>query len=218
MATVSLTDLETSNVPTDMPNFSIAETPTMSVVEFSDCVTKLLFPYINTFTGSGGAFSHFGTGIDFANTTWDPWNPTFDTANLYADEHAGSAIPQSGSCTVYLYPANESTTQVYTTPVISAGGSFAFDVGSAVPGFAGQSGYAFAVCGFQNAYGFAEIFDNYGVGDPTATLGYLAYIIPNPAFYHRSPAGDMLGEEAIAPYDINKAIQKILTYGLGGKY
>jgi len=217
-ATVSLTDLETSAVPLDMPNFSIAETPTVSVVEFSDCVTKLLFPYINTFTGAGGAFSHFGTGIDFANTTWDPWNPTFDTGNLYASEHRGSAVPQSGSCTVYFYPANESTTQVYTTPVISAGGSFAFDVGSSATGFAGQSGYAIAICGFQNAYGFAEIYDNYGVGDPTATLAYLAYILPEPAFYHRSPAGDALGEEAIAPININKAIEKILMYGIGKGY
>jgi len=213
-ATVSLTDLETSVVPLDMPNFSIVETPTLSVVEFSDCVTKLLFPYINTYNGGGTAFSRFGTGIDFANTTWDPWNPTFDTANLYSSEHNGSAVPQSGSCTVYLYPANESTTQVYTTPVISAGGSWSFDVGTAAPGFAGQTGYAIAICGFQNAYGFAEIFDNYGVGDPTATLGYLAYILPEPAFYHRSPAGDALGEEAIAPYNINKAIEKILMYGV----
>jgi hypothetical protein len=80
--------------------------------------------------------------------------------------------------------------------------------------FAGNTGYAIAICAFQNAYGFAEIYDNYGIGAPTATLGYLAYILPNPAFYHRSPAGDALGESAIAPYDINKYIEKLLMYGI----
>jgi hypothetical protein len=176
--------------------------PGLSVVDFNDCVTNLLFPYINTFNVAGTAFSHFGTGIDFANTTWDPWNPLFDTANLYLDEHKGSAVPQSGSCTVYFYPANEGTTVIYTTPVISAGGSYAFDAAAA--GFKGKTGYAIAICGFQNAYGFAEIYDNWGVGDPTATLGYLAYILPNPAFYRRSPAGDGLGEEAIAPINMSR--------------
>ena len=217
-ATVSLTDLEETAVPPDMPYFTTAETPELSVVEFSDCVTKLLFPYINTYQANNlSPFSHFGTGIDFANTTWDPWNPTLNPG-VYPDEEKGSAVPQSGSCSVYLYPADESTTQVFVTPTISAGGSFAFDVASSVPGFAGQTGYAIAVCGFQNAYGFAEIYDNFGplVGynDPGATLGYLAYIIPNPAFYHRSPAGDGLGESAIAPLAVDKFIQKMLFYGV----
>jgi len=189
----------------DIPYFaSVSELPApgLSVVDFSDCVTNLLFPYINTFNVAGTAFSHFGTGIDFANTTWDPWNPLFDTANLYLTEHKGSAVPQSGSCTVYFYPANEGTTVIYTTPVISAGGSYAFDAAAA--GFKGKTGYAIAICGFQNAYGFAEIYDNWGVGDPTATLGYLAYILPDPAFYRRSPAGDALGEEAIAPINMSR--------------
>jgi hypothetical protein len=121
---------------------------------------------------------------------------------LYLTEHKGSAVPQSGSCTVYFYPANEGTTVIYTTPVISAGGSYAFDAAAA--GFKGKTGYAIAICGFQNAYGFAEIYDNWGVGDPTATLGYLAYILPDPAFYRRSPAGDALGEEAIAPINMSR--------------
>jgi hypothetical protein len=197
----------------DIPYFngtSELPLPGLSVVDFSNCVTNLLFPYINTINTAGTAFAHFGTGIDFANTTWDPWNPAFDTANLYLDEHKGSAVPQSGSCTVYFYPFTEGATVVFATPVISAGGSYAFDAAQA--GFRGSYGYAIAICGFQNAYGFAEIYDNYGVGDPTATLGYLAYIIPDPAFYRRSPAGDALGEESIAPINLNRFWQKFFLY------
>jgi hypothetical protein len=124
----------------------------------------------------------------------------------------GSAVPQSGSCTVFLYPANTSVgTQVFTTPNIPSGGSWAFDVASAVPGFAGNTGYAIAVCDFQNAYGFAEIYDNYGIGAPTATLGYESYILPDPTFYHRSPAGHALGEDAIAPVNMMELLQKLLA-------
>jgi hypothetical protein len=230
--TLSLTDDFPSNAPSEMPNFSIPENPQeLEVVDFTDCVTKLLFPYINIYQGSLAVpFAHFGTGIDIANTTWDPWNPKYDTENQYPDEHKGSAVPQNGSCTFYFFPADETQSYVVSTPTISAGGSWAFDVAytlaTQIPGFKSfgfggggttpGTGYAIAVCGFQNAYGFAEIYDNYGgvvgTGSPGATLGYLAYILPNPAFYHRSPAGDALGEEAIAPINVNRMILRLLMY------
>jgi hypothetical protein len=218
-AQIDLVDGSPSTAPDEMPYFTASEVTGLAVVDFSDCVTKLLFPYINAYQGPGSApFSHFGTGIDFANTTWDPFALTATGgAYIYPDEAKGSAVPQSGSCTVYLYPANEGTTQVVTTPPISAGGSYAFDVATAAPKFAGSTGYAIAVCNFQNAYGFAEIYDNFGgpVGTaaPGATLGYLAYIIPDPAFYHRSPAGDALGESAIAPINLDKLWRKLFMYG-----
>ncbi len=223
-ASVTLTDLypedgSTSQVNGEMPYFTANEATGLAVVDFTDCVTSLLFPYINTYkAGSAyGAFSNFGTGIDFANTTWDPYALTGTGGSyIYPDMAKGSALPQSGSCTLYLYPADESTVQVFVTPTISAGGSYGFDVAASVPGFSGKTGYGIAICGFQNAYGFAEIYDNSAVAplNPEATLGYLAYILPDPAFYHRSPAGDALGESAIAPVNINKMIQKLLMYGI----
>jgi hypothetical protein len=182
----------------NIPYFTGAaeETTPLTVVNFSDCVTNLLFPYVNTFMAGGtAAFANFGTGIDFANTTTDPFGLSTATA-------AGSAVQQTGSCTVYLYPASASGMVAFTTPSIPSGGSWAFDVASSVPGFAGNTGYAIAICNFQNAYGFAEIYDNYGIGAPTATLGYEAYILPDPEFYHRTPAGDALGESAIAPINL----------------
>jgi hypothetical protein len=161
--------------------------------------TYLLFPYVNTYMGGGTAFSRFGTGIDFANTTMDPFGSNPATAK-------GSATPQSGSCTVYFYPANTSVgVQTYTTPPMPSGGSFAFDVGSSVPGFAGNTGYAIAICGFTNAYGFAEIYDNYGIGNPTATTSYQANIMADPALYPRT-AADGSGNAAI---DMMKLLQKL---------
>jgi hypothetical protein len=190
----------------NIPYFTGAaeETTPLAVVNFSDCVTNLLFPYVNTFViGGTYAFANFGTGIDFANTTTDPFGAFTATA-------AGSAVQQSGSCTVYFYPANLSSAPVYTTPTIPSGASWAFDVGSSVPAFYGNTGYAIAICNFQNAYGFAEIYDNYGIGSPTATLSYEAYILPAPQFYHRTPAGDALGESAIAPVNLVHMLQKLV--------
>lgn len=217
-AQVQLTDDYPSTAPAEMPYFTNPEDTPFSVVEFKDCVTKLLFPYVNAFVAGGSyAFSNFGTGINVANTTLDPFGLTDSTgALLYPDEARGSAIPQSGSCTFYFYPSDESAAVVYATPSISAGGSFAFDAGSAASGFQGKTGYAIAICNFQNGHGFAEIFDNYGIGAPTATLGYLADVLPDPAFYPRSPAGDGLGEGAIAPVNINHFLLKLLMKGISG--
>jgi hypothetical protein len=193
--------------PQPIPYFTgTAEEATgLPVVNFGDCVTYLLFPYVNTFMAGGtAAFANFGTGIDLVNTTSDPFGSNPATAG-------GSAVPQSGSCTVYLYPANVKVgVQTFSTPPIPSGGSWAFDVASSVPGFAGNTGYAIAICNFQDGYGFIEIYDNYGIGAPTATLGSNAYILPNPAFYPRSAAGDVSGESAIAPGIANKVMQKLL--------
>jgi hypothetical protein len=185
----------------------------LPVVNFGDCVTYLLFPYVNAFTAGGTfAFSNFGTGIALANTTTDPFGSNPATA-------AGSAVPQTGSCTLYLYPNDLTGPYTITTPTIASGGTAIFDVAtatvagytSAPAAFKNKQGYAIAICNFQDAYGYWEIYDNYGLaGSPTAVLGGFAYILPNPAFYPRSGAGDAPGESAIAPAITNKLMQKLL--------
>ncbi len=203
-----------------IPDFTGANelaSPGLGVVYFYDCVTNLLFPYINTFQASGSApFSHFGTGIALANTTMDPYNGTTNTGQDIIGK--GGAVAQNGSCTVYLYPNDLSAIAPYTTPVVNSGGTWVFDVASSTA-FVNKQGYAIAICNFEDAYGYAEIYDNFGAAvgytSPGATLAYLAYIIPNPTLYPRSPAGDGLGASAIAPYDINKQLEKILMYGFG---
>jgi hypothetical protein len=230
-ATVMLTDNYPNTVTTappngDMPWFSEPETPKpIPVVYFLDCVTKLLFPYINTYGSTAATtappFSSFGTGIVISNTTWDPFAlPGPGGGYLYPDEAPGTAVPQSGPCTFYFYPSDVTQpTTVLTYPlVVAAGGQITFDVAyetthySTVP-FTGKQGYAIAICGFQNAHGFAEIYDNYanmGTTGPHTILGYIPEVLPEPAFYHRSPAGDGLGEGAIAPINIERKLLKEL--------
>jgi hypothetical protein len=181
----------------------------MVVVNFSDCVTYMLFPYVNTYNASGSvpmAIAHWGTNISIANTTTDPFGPNPVTAN-------GSAVPQSGSCTVYFYPASGSGMVSYTTPTIPSGGLFGFGVGTALVPFYNNTGYAIAICNFQNAYGWAYLYDNYGISNPTYGFGYAAYILPNPALYHRTPAGGGLGENAIDPGNINRQALNLLMRG-----
>ena len=207
--------------PLPIPYFSGVNelaSPGLAVVYFNDCVTNLLFPYINTFQAAGtGQFSHFGTGIALANTTLDPYNGTSNPGQDIIGK--GGAVAQNGSCTVYLYPNDLSATVTYTTGVIMAGGTAVFDVASST-GFVNKQGYGIAICNFEDGYGYAEIYDNFGAAvgysSPGATLAYLAYIIPNPSLYPRSPAGDGLGASAIAPIDINKHLLWILMHGFHG--
>jgi len=225
-AIVQLTDMyptDSYSAPPngDMPWFSEVEPPSpFMVVEFIDCVTKLLFPYVNTFNGGGTkAFSHFDTGIAIANTTVDPFALETCTVNAltnpnglcYPDEAVGSAVPQNGSCTFYFYPASGAAPIVWTTGVINAGTSAGIDVAATVPGIGTfGTGYAIAICDFQNAHAFTEIWDNAGLGDPGVIVSYMAEVLPEPAFYHRSPAGDGLGEGAVAPINIDGMLLRML--------
>jgi hypothetical protein len=224
-----------SKPTTDIPLFTGTPeyTTGMTVVTFSDCITNMLFPYINSVKSgaAGGAFGNFETGIAFANTTLDPYTLPYSTCVpktglncTYPDLARGGAVPQSGKCTLYLYstagvgtatptpPPSTGTPLIFTTDhALAPGETYAFAVGVAAPGFV--QGYGIAICAFQNGTGYAEIWDNAGLsGGPGATLAYLAYIIPDPAFYHRSPAGDALGEFAIAPVNISKYIEKLLMF------
>jgi hypothetical protein len=138
--------------------------------------TYLLFTYVNTFMAGGPlAFSNFGTGISISNTSMDPFG-----------------TPQeSGACTFYFYPANIAVGSVqFTTPTIPAGGSWAFDVASSVPKFAGNTGYAVADCAFRNAHGIAEVYDNYGIGAPTYGSSTPALVLT----YPRPASNESLGQ------------------------
>jgi len=132
--------------------------------------TQLLVPYINTITGGSEPTENWGTTINIANTTKTP----------FAAGSPNYRAPQSGTCTFYFYPATPTVTvPTVVTPTIPSGGSYTLNVNN-VTEFAGNTGYAIATCNFLNAYGFAEVYDNYGIGAPTATMGYEVYILPSP--------------------------------------
>jgi len=212
--TANVAYADVANSPNPIPYFTGANelSTNLPVVDFYDCVTNLLFPYVNAYKGpaGSGAFSNFGTGIAIANTTMDPFG-----LNAADPVVKGAAVAENGSCTVYLYPNDLTAYQTIPSAVIASGGTWVFDVGTADSKFIGKQGYAIAICDFENAYGYAEIYDNYGLGAPTATLAYLPWVIANPGLYHRSPAGAGLGAGAIANYPIDKFFEKLLLYGRG---
>jgi hypothetical protein len=74
------------------------------------------------------------------------------------------------------------------------------------------AGYVIGVCDFQNAHGDAFITFHLFGSDGVAA-NYLADVLPNPSLYHRTPAGDILGETAIAPYMIPRELEKLLNFG-----
>jgi hypothetical protein len=185
----------------------------LSVVEFTDCMTTLLYPFLD----NGGGYD---SGIAVSNTTLDPFNvpSAMDTPSgpnpldLQPYYGKGSAVPQTGPCTFYLF-ANGTMpwAAYYTTPIIAPGSTYAFDMGSKL--MTGAYGYAIAVCDFQNAHGYAFISTTTPAGGISAAADYLADVLPMPQWYHRTPAGDLLGETAVAPYAIDRWLEKIILYG-----
>jgi len=204
---------------------STPEKATPAVVQFYDCVTNLLFPFVTNYLAGGStAYNNLGTNVFVANTTADPFN-TPGAVLASPEEVEGAAVPQSGMCTFWLFPNADSKwdgkaggVQAWTPQVtIWPGATYGFDMGS-VPAFAGLTGYMFAQCGFQNAHAVAYITDDYGVGEPGYAAVYQAIVIPTPEFYHRSPAGDGLGETAVAPIAIDKFVQKLISGGIHNAY
>ena len=189
--------------------------PGLSVVDFYACETNLLYPLVtSSLAGPPYAYNNLGTGIFVANTTMDPLQYSSNP-----QEVEGTATPQDGTCTFWLFPstggfgdATVGAMQTFVSPVIPAGGTYGFDMGAQFTG--GTTGYVYAKCLFQNAHGVEYITDNYGLGEPGYAAAFQAIVIPTPEFYHRTPAGDGLGESAVAPIAVDEFIQKLLFNGV----
>jgi hypothetical protein len=155
-----------------------------TVATISDCVTNMLFPYVTNQNG-------YDTSFSVANTTND---------DLAFGAGAG-ATPQSGSCTLSLWPTTDTTlasasplgtASQYTTPTIPSGSVFAFSQSGT--SFSGQSGYIIATCRFLNAHGFAFLTNGFAQSaGPQLSHGYLGLVLPNP-IAGRSASG---GESAV---------------------
>jgi hypothetical protein len=142
-----------------IPRFAGDSVAARNFLTIGICRTILLYPYI---TNQGG----FDTGLTVANTSQDP----FTTGS-------NATAAQAGACTFTYYGG---TTAAPTTPPgptstgsIAAGTVWANTLGSIAPNF---QGYAFAICNFQFAHGFAFISD---VGARNLAMGYLALVIPD---------------------------------------
>jgi hypothetical protein len=165
----------TASATLPVPRFVL--TPTSGTAfTINVCRTILLYPYVTNQAG-------FDTGMTVANTSSDPF---------------GTGL-QQGTCTFNFYGG---TTAAPTTPPgpktigpVVAGTVWADTLSD--PLFAPTfQGYAFAICNFQFAHGFAFISD---VGARNLAMGYLALIIPDMGTGSRDPSpfanGTKTGEQ-----------------------
>jgi hypothetical protein len=100
----------------------------------------------------------FDTGIAISNTSTDPFGTT----------------PQAGTITVYPYGDNQPAS--FSLGSLASGKTTTFLASGQLPNF---QGYVIAQCLFQYAHGFAFVSD---FGARNLAMGYLALVIPEPAF------------------------------------
>jgi hypothetical protein len=158
--------LSTTNAQAEVVRFTAPPALPNVAITIQPCVTNLLFPYVTNVVG-------YDTGIEIANTSWDP----FGTAT------------QTGTCTLILYGSASAqniagagtkasaTTSVAMTAAVAPGQVFADTLENifALKGTSGlttESGYVIATCNFQYAHGFAYIVSPTG-----APQGYLALVM-----------------------------------------
>jgi len=180
----------------------------ISVVEFENCITNLLWPFItvNGLWDSAVAVSNTTTDqLAYSQSNTFPYQPSLAS---------GSALPESGSCDMSFYSGGSLVLEWSTGVILTAsvyGVDMASIVRAAVPGFNGN-GYVFGTCYFSNAKGYAYIVNNYGA--PNAMFGnYLAEIIPDPQWVPRYLNGWGIGEGAVNPININAKILYQLLIG-----
>jgi hypothetical protein len=182
-----------------IPRFTVANPSNGLFANITLCQTTLLYPFVtNSPVGSTGGFD---TGIAVANTSMDPFGTKFSagvvsTSGTFPISNTTSALPQTGSCTLYPYGATISSTGATSAgPTIKQGCDF---ISNAVPGtncfpvvtpgsvqavnasniFPGFQGYVIAVCNFQYAHGYAAVTD---LGLRNLFSSYLALdLSPNP--------------------------------------
>ena len=218
-ATVALSPTTITDIPyfTGVAEGNSHDQP-LAVVNFYNCTTSLLYPFVTSYlAGPPYAFNNLGTEIFVANTTVDPL-ATAAAGLINPSLAIGTATPQSGTCTFWLFPTagafadgTAGAMASFMSPTIWAGGTYGFDMGSQFPG---KTGYIYAICGFQNAHGVEYVTDNYALGEPGYAASWDAIVIPTPDLYHRTPAGDGLGESAVAPIAISDFIQQLLSFGI----
>jgi hypothetical protein len=177
----------------------------ISVVEFTNCITNLLWPFI-TVNGL------WDSAVAVSNTTTDQLANNTSLPSLVS----GSALPENGSCDMSFY-AGGSLVLEWSTGNIPTATVYGVDMASivrgAVPGFNGN-GYVFGTCYFSNAKGYAYIVNNYG-SSSSMFSNYLAEIIPDPQWVPRSLNGWGIGEGAVSPLNINQHLLYQLMIGFG---
>ncbi len=154
-----------------------ATDPDGRILNFAECVTYLLFPYLNC-----GAHPAWTTRIDIANTSSD--DGVFGVS--------GGAVEQSGSVVLHAFPRSIPTADGASGRVpeakvmevasnLAAGDTVSFTCSQGM--LARLEGYAIARAGFRHAHGVAVILINFMEGASVdVAFSYLALVIPDPEF------------------------------------
>ena len=154
-----------------------ATDPDGRILNFAECVTYLLFPYLNC-----GAHPAWTTRIAIANTSSD--DGVFGLS--------GGAVEQSGSVVLHAFPRSIPTADGASGRVpeakvmevassLAAGDTVSFTCSQGM--LARLEGYAIARAGFRHAHGVAFILINFMQGASVdVAFSYLALVIPDPEF------------------------------------
>jgi len=177
--TLSAAPVQPATAPTtpnlvQIPSYTTTPLGPNGVVNVVPCQTALLFPFVTTAKVS--TTQHWETGIAIANTGNDPWGSVA----------VPTTVPTTNTCTINFYGigvatgASTFTPPAVTGPAIGPGQNWAFvasdPLATGTAPNVGFSGYAFAVCNFSFAHGFAFIEDNSPAGN---AMGYLAMVVNN---------------------------------------
>ena len=145
------------------------------ILNFTECVTYLLFPYLTC--GSDPAWT---TAIAISNTTLDD--------GVFGINDGAEA--QNGDIMLHAFPRSAygedgmktmgKPMRTMLTESLAAGDTYSATCSNIMPGF---EGYAIAKARFRHAHGLAIILGNFTDGASLDVAhGYLALVIPDPEF------------------------------------
>ena len=160
------------------------------IINFTDCVTYLLFPYLTC-----GDSVNWDTAFAIANTTLD--DGVFGISE--------GAAAQNGDIVMHAFPRSMmgedgmmtmgEPMSMMLTDSLAAGDTYSATCSSLMPGFAG---YAIAKARFRHAHGVAFVLGMFNGGaDIDLAHGYLALVIPDPEFNNAgrgASSGETLGQ------------------------
>ena len=166
------------------------------IINFGECVTYLLFPYVTcSRTDEEGALMDYWTSaLAIANTTMDDGVFGLNTG----------AAAQSGDITIHPFPRSTmgddgmmmmmDMDPMTVATDLAAGDTWSDTCSNFAPGF---NGYIIARAGFRHAHGVAFVLGGTPGGSLDVAHGYLGLVVPDPEFDNRgrgAASGETLGQ------------------------
>ena len=167
------------------------------IINFGECVTYLLFPYVTC------------SSTDEEGAMMDPWTTAMAIANTTMDDGvfgiSDGAAAQSGDIMLHTFPRSTmgddgmmmmmDMAPMTVAADLAAGDTWSDTCSNILPGF---NGYIIAKAGFRHAHGVAFVLRmTPGGAAPEVAHGYLGLVIPDPEFDNKgrgAAAGESLGQ------------------------